>query len=377
MSIFRRSRFGRMLNGEQASGIVAPLLAYTTQTKFSDFVTNAVNGEIGIFYEANGDAVNEALIPGAKVFIAQKRDKGVYSLPSFTPSPIGINITHSDSYVSNTGQVFKTIARIGQAQTARLVVGPEACCSLTQGCLPKYLNYGILVTDTTSANQPMVQFRYETQSGAGDTMATIMARLNAMINNPNDPRHRNADPLVTSTLLVTPGAAPTDPSTYTFNFAHVDPEASFIISPIGELVCSCVVVTYPNKLKLPSGSGVNAQDLEIELLSHAGVRNFSGHQYDQGAFDGTTKYANPAYKYTWYQINAFGRERTIGGPRANNEFYTHLYLLVPDATMGATATALIAKLDTIFDIDATETYNDGNLPGVTADTGATGGTVSA
>lgn len=366
-----------MLNGEQASGIVAPLLAYTAQTKYADFVANAADGEIGIFYEATGAAVQAALIPGTKVFISQKRGKGVYNLPTFTPSPIGINLTHSDSYVSNTGQVFKTVARTGQAMVARLVVGPESCCSLTQGCLPKFLNYGILVTDTTSANQPMVQFRYETQSGAGDTMATIMNRLNAMINNPNDPRHRNADPLVTSTLTVVAGATASDPSTYTFNFTHVEADASFVIAPIGELVCSCVTVSYPTKLKIAAGSGINAQDLEIELLSHAGVRNFSGHQYDQGAFDGTTKYANPAYKYTWYQINAFGREKTIGGPRANNEFYTHIYLLVPDATMGATATALIAKLDTIFDIDATDTYNDGNLPGVTADTGATGGTVSA
>lgn len=80
-----RNNFFKMLMGVNPIGGVAGAVAYTTQATYAAFVTNAAQGELGVF-----DADTLALVSGAgaastteNIFIAIMRDSGVERTPSF------------------------------------------------------------------------------------------------------------------------------------------------------------------------------------------------------------------------------------------------------------------------------------------------------
>jgi len=195
----QRRIYRRNTIGQNTRVFVAKDVDYSTEADFTDFVDNAVDGEMGIFLVAgtdNSDAEAaikaNALVAGDNFFIAQmqvqpdgerlvkktpvynyndikRKKKEDFCLPVRQVSDIGWNGTNGD------------IADVVPA----VLVGDI---------------FSVSIIETTEGYQPMPTWNYEYVAKAGDTLVQVVAGLAAAINDANSVVHKENPPIVSATV---------------------------------------------------------------------------------------------------------------------------------------------------------------------------------
>lgn len=115
------------INQSLTDVMVLPVVAYTTDATYSDFIDNSVTGEVGVYLSPNG-ALRTNLAPlvaGDKYFIAQNIGGQVHKSPEMTYS--ADNVTTED-FVLAVAQVLEatvTVAANAKGETHTLLVIEE------------------------------------------------------------------------------------------------------------------------------------------------------------------------------------------------------------------------------------------------------------
>ncbi len=91
------SNYSKNLAGLNQKVFVSPAIEYTDDTTYTAFISNAVEGEIGVFLDT-GAVRTTLLTSGLKFFIAQKRDGNVNKTPLITFGTDHLNAARRTAY---------------------------------------------------------------------------------------------------------------------------------------------------------------------------------------------------------------------------------------------------------------------------------------
>jgi len=160
-----KNRFFKTTKGFNAEVIVAKAVAYTDDATYADFVTNAVEGEIGVF---NADTLavlpaNANAAAGTKVFIAQKRDALIHKT---TVVELQNGVAARQAYSAAVKQVVTVTVPAFTAAKGDVLE--------------------LVVVDMTPASQPYPTLNFEVYAKTGETQTQLSQRLVDKINNPAD-----------------------------------------------------------------------------------------------------------------------------------------------------------------------------------------------
>lgn len=165
-------RLSKNLSGQNARIFISPLNAeYTDDTTFAAFVSNAIEGEIGVFLDT-GAVRTTALTAGLKFFVAQKRDGFTHKTP----------VIEWDSLFRKLRTAYtapvKQVSTLGYNGTSG-----DVSFSFTGASFTAPQTYGVAVRETTPGNQPFpVQEGYATVTSATADEYTVAASIASQMN---------------------------------------------------------------------------------------------------------------------------------------------------------------------------------------------------
>jgi hypothetical protein len=174
-----KNRYFRNLPGKLFSFIgIGRQTAYSDSASFTAFVTEAVDGEVGIFNATTG-----VLCPGSVT-------------PTPTTDPIFFAVRRGADILKS-----KTFTKAGAQMTRSAYVAPVkgAVSIVLSGALTVGTEAVITVMDITPGSHPQLsrEFRYKIKTG--DTLDLVGAALAALINDTTSEVARSQDQIVTST----------------------------------------------------------------------------------------------------------------------------------------------------------------------------------
>lgn len=167
------SNYSKNLAGVKQKVFVSPATAYSDSTTLAGFLTEAADGEIGVFL-SDGSLVTGALSAGDVFLVAQMRDGFINKTPLIKWDEL------FDSRLTAYSAPVRQVSAIGYNASA---TGEDVSFDFTDASNTNTLTYGIAVRETTPGNQPFpiqegyVQVNSSTQDEY-DALATIVSALN-------------------------------------------------------------------------------------------------------------------------------------------------------------------------------------------------------
>lgn len=168
------SNYSKNLAGVKQKVFVSPATAYSDSTTLAAFLTEAAEGEIGVFL-SDGTLQTSALSAGDVFLVAQMRDGFVNKTQLLKYDEI------FDARLTAYSAPARQVSAIGYNASA---TGEDVSFNFTDASNTNTLTYGIAVRETTPGNQPFpiqegyVQVNSSTQDEY-DALATIVSTLNA------------------------------------------------------------------------------------------------------------------------------------------------------------------------------------------------------
>lgn len=183
--------YSKNLSGQKAAVFVGPAgVDYTDDATFAEFVTNAVEGEIGVFL-ASGTAKTTALTAGEVFFIAQKKDGEITKTPLIAYNDIYAK--HKTAYDAPVKKVM-AVGYNGSAGSLSL--------DFTGASSANPIVVGLAVRETTPGNQPFpVQEAYTVvKSASADEYGVVLSLVN-QLNVVTDYERTSPDPFVWADIV--------------------------------------------------------------------------------------------------------------------------------------------------------------------------------
>lgn len=245
----------------------------------SDFVANAAEGEFAFFNADTLAVISGAPVSGSvpavgsnvKIFGAVKRDGAVEKTNTFTTSAF-------------EAKRVPYAAAVAQASKATFTGTPT---------VGNY--YSVKVIETTPGYQPFPSWEYGVTATTGESLASVLTRLVALVNDGTNVINKNSDPIVTATLSSTT-------VTFTAKQAGITFRLAFSAASIND-IAAAAVYTGSGTASAFWGNGTYDQvaELEFESNTYKGVTT----QYpNQGArpedFGQPTAFAAPGVQYNVY-----------------------------------------------------------------------------
>lgn len=299
-----KSRYFSTTKGFNAEVMVAKAVAYTTDADYKTFVANAVEGEIGVFDATTFALVvtGVPLVEGQKYFVAQRRDAEILR---FTTTEYRKSQTKKTAYTAPVKQV-STIDFTGYAPVA----GDEIA---------------VQFIDTAPGNEPFPRLTYDVIVKTGETLAQLITRLAARINNLQDPVNNDDVAFIVATTTATTLIATA--KYFGSGFRVALPGRSY------EIAAS---VTQTTDFKLGSGFYDHVRSLEREGNIFDGVTTFyPGDGFRSDEFGEPTRFADPTLTYDVYQFTPVRNEKSPT-PVNQHHHYMNQLLVIPTAGGGPT-----------------------------------------
>lgn len=178
------SNYSKNLAGLNQKVFVSPAIEYTDDTTYTAFITNAVEGEIGVFLDT-GAVRTTALTSGLKFFIAQKRDGNVNKTPLITFGTDQLNAARRTAYDAPV----KKVVSIGWNATSG-----DLSFDFTGASQTNTLTMGISASETTPGNQPFpVQEGYATVNSSTADEYSVLASIVSQLNGDYDYEREQPD----------------------------------------------------------------------------------------------------------------------------------------------------------------------------------------
>lgn len=251
---------------------------------------------------------------GANIFIAQKRDTLVHETTPFKVAAGTVTIT---PYVAPVKQV-STLSTF-----PAVVVGNV---------------WTVAVFDTTPASQPYPAWEYSYTIKTGDTIATAVAGLLALINNVTDPQDYAYGKLVVAT---SGGSGDTS----TLILTSVDFGRPFRVATRDAIsyTSSGITVTLTTPYKAGIGTYDNVSEVEGEGIIYSGVTtNYPGATgANPDEFGTATKFALANKTYNTYLISFYESEHS---PLPLERHFQKKYIVLFTPSTGTTPDAAVASI---------------------------------
>lgn len=199
-------QFTRGFNGETFFSSVG---TYTDDTTLEAFITNAPEGEFGIFNAATNAVITTALTGSTEWFIAQK---------------IGGRLVRSTKVKHSATKYTKTAGANGTNQVTQVVIkcGGDNSCATCQVDINENYTIGF-IDETITDGMEQETWNYYVPGKSGRTIAQAIDALKLKINDTNSLENQGHKPYFTvGNVTVTAPANAGDPTTYTFNITGTD-----------------------------------------------------------------------------------------------------------------------------------------------------------
>jgi hypothetical protein len=185
-------RYSKNLSGQKGYVFVGPAnVEYTDSTTYAGFVTEAAEGEIGVFLAA-GTVKTTALAAGEEFFIAQMRDGFVQKTPI-----IKYNEVYSRRKTAYSAPVRKVVT-VGYAGSG----SGDISLDFTGASVTNPIEFGISVRETTPGNQPFpIQEAYHTVTSSTYDEYTAVAALVTQLNMDTDYQKAYPDSFIKAEIL--------------------------------------------------------------------------------------------------------------------------------------------------------------------------------
>lgn len=329
-----KTRLLQYTKGFSAEGLFAPNLAYATETTFTNFVNNAVEGKLGVYDANSGALITAAIATNAEVFVALKRN-------GFPEILTKVKKDGNFSVVKTVGT-----APVNQVVTVVITCGGTNECANCNCCTDETVDYSIVLLDTKSNDFDFSTYSYDLSGKKGKKVKALLDGFRAMINDANNLQNSVRDGVVTTMSVVTEviGATAADPNTYTFTLTGAGVFLNTNFTVVVKGFCG-TVITYTT----PAQAGVNAlydmveQDRELLLRGGWGTE-IPGFPFTPEDFGSPTSFTKTGAStlYTTYNITEkrFERSSVI----EDHTRYHRQIIGVP------TGTALETSLNTIFGV---------------------------
>jgi hypothetical protein len=181
------SNYSKNLAGVNQKVFVSPAIEYTDDTTYTAFITNSVEGEIGVFLDT-GAVRTTLLTSGLKFFIAQKKDGSVEKTPliTFGTDTLSLRRTAYDAPV-------KKVVSVGYPASGTTTLSFD----FTGASLTNTLTFGISASETTPGNQPFpVQEGYATVNSTTADQYSVLAAIVSQLNGDYDYERTQPDKFV-------------------------------------------------------------------------------------------------------------------------------------------------------------------------------------
>lgn len=305
-----KTRYYKTTLGLNAEVIVAAdaAVVVTPAQTYAAFVADDANeGAIGVFNADTNVIQVAALAEGDRFFIAQKRDGD----------------THKTSVLTYTKKAIKKVAYTAPVKQVSTVT--------FSGTYVPARDEEIVVTviETTPGNQPFPRWSYSVQAKQGESRAALLARLVAIINDPNGLNNADQGAAVTASLAG-------DVLTLTAIYQG----SSFRVA-LQEKAFDVATAVVTTAFKQGSGYPEHISDLEFHGAIQDGARTqYPNQNATDAEFGAPSKFGVASAKYDVFQIDTVRHEYSPT-PVDQHQHYHHAIIAVPQGATKADAVATV------------------------------------
>ena len=326
------------LSGRYKSVDVAK--TYTAQTSLSDFIANALYGEIAIVKKSDNSIFDgTTVIPSeTEVFLIKKVNNGINykALPPFT-------FKSTNPRVSNYANITSVVGASGTVPVKRVVIsygGTADCGGSLNGIADIREVYNVSVV-YGSFNGVLDELIYTYAPFPGETLTSVVNKLITKVTDPNSLENQGKQLRVSIAGVTTVAGTSPTPTTTTFNVTGLN-FLNFTLGLSG--FCSIVVTDLIRGTQPTNGyDDVFQMEKEGTIVDGRFINNYVLPPFENAnVFNYLIDDFAPSTLFTGYQID---RINTKKSEAAGGGFLTNTYQELIFAQNGSPVTA---KLNILF-----------------------------